>query len=71
MTDSVDLLINGGTIVDGTGAPGRGGSVAVVGDRLRLLLADEGRPHAARTIDATGKVVAPGVHRPPLPRAAS
>jgi N-acyl-D-amino-acid deacylase len=60
MTDSVDLLITGGTLVDGTGAPGRPGSVAVVGDRLRLLPADEPPPRAGRTIDATGRVVAPG-----------
>ena len=60
MTDSVDLLIRGGTIVDGTGAPGRPGSVAVEGDRLRVLAADDATPHAGRTIDATGRVVAPG-----------
>ncbi len=60
MTDSVDILIRGGTIVDGTGAPGRPGSVAVQGDRLRLLPADDPTPNAGRTIDATGKVVAPG-----------
>ena len=60
LSDSVDLLITGGTLVDGTGAPGRPGTVAVEGDRLRLLIEDAPRPHAARTIDARGKVVAPG-----------
>ncbi len=59
MTDSVDLLIRGGTIVDGTGAPARTGSVAVEGDRLRVL-DDDATPHAGRTIDATDRVVAPG-----------
>jgi N-acyl-D-amino-acid deacylase len=59
--DSVDLLIRGGRIVDGTGAPGRMGSVAVVGGRIRSLDEGAGNPsHAGRTIDATGKVVAPG-----------
>jgi N-acyl-D-amino-acid deacylase len=66
MTEHFDLLISGGTVVDGTGAPGRPGTVAVVDGRIRLL--DEApadsptalRPHAGRTIDATGKVVAPG-----------
>lgn len=60
MSDSVDLLISGGTIVDGSGAPGRPGSVAVEDGRLRLLGSDDARPHAARMIDASGKVVAPG-----------
>jgi N-acyl-D-amino-acid deacylase len=59
---SVDLLIVGGTIVDGTGAPGRPGTVAVTDGRLRLLQASatQGVVAAGRTIDATGKVVAPG-----------
>ena len=61
MTDSVDLLITGGTIVDGTGAPGRAGTVVVEGDRLRVLRADAELPaNAATTIDATDRVVAPG-----------
>lgn len=55
-----DLLITGGTIVDGTGAPSRPGTVAVEGNTLRVLEPGAPLPHAARTIDATGKVVAPG-----------
>jgi len=62
MTDHVDLLITGGTIVDGTGAPARAGDLAVSGGRIREL--DAGAAHeaptAARTIDARGRVVAPG-----------
>src|SRR5712671_4265646 len=61
---SPDLLITGGTIVDGTGARGRAGTLAISGDRMRVLDADTGAepdaPRAGRTIDATGKVVAPG-----------
>lgn len=61
MGDSVDLAITGGTIVDGTGAPGRPGTVVVEGERLRILPDGAERPaHAGRTIDAAGKVVAPG-----------
>jgi len=57
----VDLLITGGTIVDGTGTPGRPGTVAVRDGRIRLLGAAEPRPtHVGRTIDASGRVVAPG-----------
>jgi N-acyl-D-amino-acid deacylase len=61
MTDSVDLVISGGLIVDGTGAPGRPGTILVAGDRMRLLGEGEALPAiAARTIDATDRVVAPG-----------
>ena len=61
MRDSVDLLITGGTIVDGTGAAPHPGTVIVEGERLRLLrTGDELPAHAARTLDATGLVVAPG-----------
>ena len=53
-----DLVIRGGTIVDGTGAPPRTGDVAVTGDRISAL----GRVGAAGTveIDARGMAVAPG-----------
>ena len=61
MSDGVELLITGGTIVDGTGAPGRPGTVVVEGDRMRLLPGDAPLPeHAGRRIDATERVVAPG-----------
>ena len=60
MTDSVDILFRGGTIVDGTGAPGPLGSVAVVGDRIRVLSSAEPAPGAGRIVDATNKIVAPG-----------
>lgn len=56
-----DLLITGATIVDGSGAPGRLGTVAVVDGRIRLLGPTDAPPaQVARTIQAAGKVVAPG-----------
>ena len=56
----MDLLITGGTIVDGTGAPARSGELAIHDGRIREVRRGEQPPPAARTIDARGKVVAPG-----------
>jgi N-acyl-D-amino-acid deacylase len=53
-----DLVVRGGTIVDGSGAPGRRGDVGVVGDRIVAVGQVDG---AGKTeIDAGGLVVAPG-----------
>jgi N-acyl-D-aspartate/D-glutamate deacylase len=55
-----DILITGGTVVDGTGAPG---SIADVGIRDgRIVAVGQRLPGdaASRVIDATGKVVSPG-----------
>jgi dihydroorotase/N-acyl-D-amino-acid deacylase len=54
-----DVLITGGRIVDGTGAPWFKGDVAIAGDRIAAIGQLAGRP-ALQTIDATGLVVAPG-----------
>jgi N-acyl-D-amino-acid deacylase len=56
----LDLLIEGGVLVDGTGSPGFGGSVGVIGDRLVVLRGDTSVHRAARRIDARGRVIAPG-----------
>lgn len=53
-----DLKITGGTIVDGTGKPGFAGDVGIENGRVVALGKAEGA--AAKTIDARGKVVAPG-----------
>jgi N-acyl-D-aspartate/D-glutamate deacylase len=60
-----DLLIRGGRIVDGTGAPWYVADVGIRDGRIvsigRLARTDRLDPQAAtRTIDATGLVVAPG-----------
>jgi N-acyl-D-amino-acid deacylase len=53
------LLIRGGSVIDGTGAPPRPADVAVAGDRIAAI-APGLSGEAARVIDATGQVVAPG-----------
>ena len=55
------LLIRNGTIVDGTGAPGYVGDVAVSGDRIVAVSRTPlDRARARRVVDATGLVIAPG-----------
>src|SRR3954471_19263629 len=55
---AADLVIRGGTVVDGTGAPRRRADIAIEGDRIVAVGDDLGT--AARTIDAEGLVVTPG-----------
>jgi N-acyl-D-amino-acid deacylase len=57
--DTVDLVIRGGTIVDGTGAPGFQGDVAISGDRI-VAVGDVCGATGREELDATGLVVAPG-----------
>ncbi len=54
-----DLIITGGTVIDGTGAAGRKADVAVDGGRISRI-GDLTGVAAGRTIDATGKLVTPG-----------
>ena len=53
------LLIRGGSVVDGSGAPARRADVAVEGERI-VAVAPQLTGPAARVIDATGHAVAPG-----------
>jgi N-acyl-D-amino-acid deacylase len=54
------IVIRGGTVVDGTGAPGVRADVAVRGDRIEAVAASIAPEAGDVTIDATGHVVAPG-----------
>ena len=54
-----DVLFKGGTVIDGTGAPRERADVAVSGDRIAAV-GELGGAAAARTIDATGRIVSPG-----------
>src|ERR1051325_539824 len=55
----VDILIRGGTVVDGTGAAPRVADVGIRGDRI-VFVGPSTNVTAVRTIDAKGLVVAPG-----------
>jgi N-acyl-D-aspartate/D-glutamate deacylase len=52
-----DLVIRGGSVVDGTGAPARRADVAIEGDRIAAIGSGLSGAH---TLDASGCVVAPG-----------
>jgi N-acyl-D-amino-acid deacylase len=54
-----EIRIEGATLVDGTGAPGRPGTLEIRDGRLLVDPPPSDEP-AATTIDARGKVVAPG-----------
>lgn len=55
-----DLLLAGGTVVDGTGEPARRADVAIVGDRIVAVDSAISVGRARRTVDVSGLVVAPG-----------
>jgi N-acyl-D-amino-acid deacylase len=54
-----DLVLSGGTVVDGTGAPGYRADVGVSGETIAAI-GDLRRAEARRVIDATGLTVGPG-----------
>ncbi|HVF95513.1 MAG TPA: amidohydrolase family protein [Sphingomonas sp.] len=55
----VDVVIAGGTIYSGADAPPIVGDVEIAGDRI-VYVGPSRRASGARTIDARGKIVAPG-----------
>ena len=58
---TIDLLLTGGLVVDGTGVPGRLADVAVRRRPRRGHRTAGRRPRPPRVIDCTGLVVAPGI----------
>ena len=54
-----DVVILGGTLVDGTGAPARRADIGIDGDRVTALGAVD-RSGARQVIDAEGRIVTPG-----------
>ncbi len=60
-TARADVLIRGGTVIDGTGSAARVADVAITGDRITFVGdARRGGVQAVREIDARGLIVAPG-----------
>src|SRR5262249_5856925 len=58
LTMRADLVIRGGTVVDGTGRPPFGADVVVQDDRIAAVGRSDGA--AGELIDARGKIVTPG-----------
>jgi N-acyl-D-aspartate/D-glutamate deacylase len=57
----IDILLRGGNVVDGTGAPPRRADVAIDGDRIAAVGPDLDAAGAREVIDVAGLVVAPGI----------
>lgn len=57
--ESYDVIIRGGHILDGTGNPWYAADIGIRGDKIAAI-GKLGDATAKRTIDATGKIVAPG-----------
>lgn len=58
-----DIVIRGGQVLDGSGAPAATGDVAITGDKITAV-GTLGQYQARRVIDAAGLVVAPGFINP-------
>jgi len=58
-TDTLDILIKGGRVIDGSGADEVQADIGIRGDRI-VLVGNAGSRSASRTINASGLVVAPG-----------
>lgn len=59
MATTHDLVLRGGTLIDGTGAPGRPGDLGIDGDRIAALGA-RGELAGREVVDVAGLCVCPG-----------
>jgi N-acyl-D-aspartate/D-glutamate deacylase len=55
----LDVLIENGSVLDGSGSPAQAANVGIRGDRI-VLLGNAAHVRASRVIDASGLIVAPG-----------
>ena len=56
---SYDLIVRGGTVLDGNGSAPARGDIGITGDRI-VAVGDLSDGRAGRVIDASGLMVAPG-----------
>ena len=57
--ETFDILLTGGTIVDGSGNEPYRGDVAILGDQI-VATGELNHTAAIQTLDITGKMVSPG-----------
>ncbi len=57
--ESFDLVIRYGTVIDGTGAPGKRADVGIVGNRIARI-GDLSAVQAEHTVNASDRIIAPG-----------
>lgn len=55
-----DLILNGGTVIDGTASPRKRADVGIAGDRITAVADDLSQAQAGARLDVTGQIVAPG-----------
>jgi len=59
VAQNLDLILRGGSLLDGSGSPAVHADIGVAGDRI-VFVGDGARRKAKREIDATGLVITPG-----------
>jgi len=55
----LDLIIRGGSVIDGSGTPAQKADIGIAGDRIVFIGSSNGK-QATRVIDAPGLIVTPG-----------
>jgi N-acyl-D-amino-acid deacylase len=59
LVQPIDLILRGGSVIDGSGSPAIKADIGITGDRIVFVGPSAGRK-AKREIDATGLIVTPG-----------
>jgi N-acyl-D-aspartate/D-glutamate deacylase len=59
LAQNLDLILRGGSVIDGSGSPARPADIGIAGDRIVFVGSSAGKT-AKRIVDVTGLVVTPG-----------